>query len=115
MIDDRLGFPFIQPSWDLLLAGVAIDDTPKEAWQTLNMLLEDTNIPGGVNIYITHDCNVAYLARCLLGDLVTEANWPDFLEGLVVWREDDLVRIVWRGKIFEVSNSGQLAYQDHLF
>ncbi|MBE3143314.1 MAG: histidine phosphatase family protein [Planctomycetes bacterium] len=114
-IEDRLGFPFIQSSWDLLLAGAPIDDTPKEAWQTLNLLLEDTNLPGGVNIYITHDCNVAYLARCLLGDLVTEANWPDFLEGLVVWREDNQARIVWRGKIYEVFSSGQLAYQDHLF
>jgi hypothetical protein len=115
VIEDRLGFPFIQPSWDRLLAGATNGDTSKEAWQTVNMLLEDTNLSGGVNIYITHDCNVAYLARCLLGDLVNEANWPGFLEGLVVWRTNNQVSIIWRGKIYEVSGSGQLAYQDHLF
>jgi len=115
IIEDRLGFPFIQPSWDRLLAGATNGDTSREAWQTLNMLLEDTNKPGGVNIYITHDCNVAYLARCLLGDVVNEANWPNFLEGLIVWRAENQVRIVWRGKNYEISGSGQLAYQDRLF
>jgi hypothetical protein len=114
-IDDRLGFPFIQASWDRLLAGETNGSTSKEAWQTLNMLLEDTNLSSGVNIYITHDCNVAYMSRSLLGDLVNEVNWPAFLEGLVVWREKNQVQIVWRGKIYEVSGSGQLAYQDHLF
>jgi len=114
LIEDRLGFPFIQPSWDQLLAGGPNGGIPKEAWQTLNMLLEDTNMPGGVNIYITHDCNVAYLAKTLVGDLVNEANWPNFLEGLVIWRANNQVRIIWREKIYEVSDSGQLAYQDHL-
>jgi hypothetical protein len=115
MIEDRLGFPFIQASWDRLLAGETNGSTAKEAWQTLNMLLEDTNLSNGVNIFITHDCNVAYMSRSLLGDLVNETNWPAFLEGLVVWREKNQVQIVWRGKIYQVSGSGQLAYQDHLF
>jgi hypothetical protein len=104
VVDQKLGFPFIEKGWQQVTAEGVPVEIPHEALEVLDYLLEDTIHPEGLNLFVSHDGNIAFMATALLGEPASEANWPVFLEGMAFWREKEAVRIAWRGKVYELRN-----------
>jgi hypothetical protein len=109
VIDQKLGFPFIEKGWQRISSAGAPVEIPHEAIEVMDYLLEDTIHAAGLNLFVSHDGNIAFMAAALLGDPITEENWPDFLEGMAFWREKEAVRIAWRGKVYELKKQSVFA------
>jgi len=110
VVDRKLGFPFVENGWQKISKQKPLDEVPHEAYDVLNYLLEDTNHDSGLNLHITHDGNIAFMAITLLEEPITEENWPDYLEGMAFWREEEDVRIAWRGKVYELKKQSVFAF-----
>jgi hypothetical protein len=110
MVDQKLGFPFVEYGWQRLTGKNFLGGVPPVAYEVLDFLLEDCVYEAGLNLHITHDGNIAFMAMALLGEPVTEDSWPNFLEGMAFWREAESVRIAWRGKIYELKKQSVFAY-----
>ena len=52
---------------------------------------------GRLNIYVTHDAILAVLVAYLYRLPVDEINWPDYLDGLLLWRCGNRLYFIWRG------------------
>lgn len=52
---------------------------------------------GRVQLYVTHDAILAVLVAHLYRLSVEETGWPDFLDGLVLWRSSDRIHFAWKG------------------
>ena len=76
----------------------------------MSFLLEDTVHDSGLNVNITHDGYIAFMAVALLGESIAEENWPDYLEGMAFWREEEAVHIAWRGKVYELKKQSVFAF-----
>lgn len=63
----------------------------------LELVMDDLGTSGRLNIYVTHDSILAVLVACLYGLSVDEIGWPGYLDGLLLWRDDERLRFVWRG------------------
>lgn len=50
-----------------------------------------------LNLFVTHDAILAVLVAHLYGVQVDEITWPGYLDGLVLWRDGELLRFSWRG------------------
>ena len=109
VIDQKLGFPFIEKGWQQVNREGSLVEIPKEALAVLDYLLEDTTHAEGLNLFVTHDGNIAFMATALLGVPTTEENWPGFLEGMAFWREKEAVRVAWRGKVYELKTQSVFA------
>ena len=109
VIDQKLGFPFIEKGWQRINTEGVPAEIPQEALAVLDYLLEDTTHEAGLNLFVTHDGNIAFMATALLGEPTNEENWPDFLEGMAFWREKEAVRIAWRGKVHELKKQSVFA------
>ena len=51
---------------------------------------------GRLDMFVTHDVILAVLVGSILGLTIEETGWPDFLEGLLVWRSDSFFHASWR-------------------
>ena len=63
----------------------------------LALVAENLGCDGRLSIYITHDSILATLVGHLLGLPVYESGWPDYLDGLYLWRGPDGLQCSWRG------------------
>ncbi len=63
----------------------------------LELVMDDLGTSGRLNIYVTHDSILAVFVACLYGLSVDEIGWPGYLDGLLLWRDDERLRFVWRG------------------
>ena len=52
---------------------------------------------GRVNLYVTHDAILAALVGWLFRLPVYKEGWPDFLDGMLLWRDAGRLHSVWRG------------------
>ena len=52
---------------------------------------------GLLNIYITHDAILAVVVAHLFRVSIEEMHWPDYLDGLILWRSRERLHFVWRG------------------
>ena len=52
---------------------------------------------GRVNIYVTHDAILATLVGWLFRLPVYQEGWPDFLDGMLMWRSAGGLYCAWRG------------------
>lgn len=50
---------------------------------------------GRMSVYVTHDAILAALVGWLFRLPVYEEGWPDFLDGLLLWRNGGLVNCAW--------------------
>lgn len=57
--------------------------------------LSDLPPAGGLDLYVTHDYTISIIATLFLG---RDADWPDFLDCLCVWREGDEVAFCFGGE-----------------
>ncbi len=63
----------------------------------LELVMVDLGTSGRLNIYVTHDSILAVFVACLYGLSVNEIGWPGYLDGLLLWRDGEKLRFVWRG------------------
>ena len=63
----------------------------------LDMIVVDLGSSGHLNVYVTHDAILAVLVAYLYGLPIDEIAWPEYLDGLLLWRSRDRLRFTWRG------------------
>ena len=62
----------------------------------LDLVTKNLGGTGRLDVFVTHDVILAVLVGSILGVTIEEAGWPDFLEGLLVWRSDSSFHASWR-------------------
>ena len=63
----------------------------------LGLTTNELRSRGRLNIYVTHDAILAVLVAHLYRLPVDEINWPDYLDGLLLWRCGNRFHFIWRG------------------
>lgn len=61
-------------------------------------LSENLDASLSLDVNVSHDAIMATTIGALMGIDFGDDNWPGFLEGLFIWREDNLMAGVWRGE-----------------
>lgn len=114
--DVRLSHPFIER----IINGPHIrwkrDPLPAPVAALLDLVLEGEDQPGKLDIFSTHDTNLAVLAGYFIGQTFSytiddplpggrtpgsapaslTGHWPDFLEGILIFRVENDVHLCWR-------------------
>ena len=63
----------------------------------LGLTVTDLRSCGRLNIYVTHDAILAVLVAHLYRLPVDEIGWPDYLDGLLLWRCGERLHFIWKG------------------
>ena len=63
----------------------------------LGLTASDLRSHGRLNIYVTHDAILAVLVAHLYRLSVDEIGWPNYLDGLLLWRFGERLHFIWRG------------------
>ena len=63
----------------------------------LDLAARDLGNRGHLNVYVTHDAILAVLVAYLFGLPTEETGWPNYLEGLLLWRGSEHLNFAWRG------------------
>ena len=63
----------------------------------LDLTTNNLGSRGRLNVYVTHDSILAVLVAYLYRIRIDEINWPDYLDGLLLWRCGDRLNFIWRG------------------
>lgn len=93
----RLSHPHIEPVWSSLANQRSDTVIPGPVQALLNLVFSGPAADGAVDIFVTHDTIVAVLAGYFLGHIFRYPDyWPDYLEGVLLWRVDDRVYLRWR-------------------
>ncbi len=71
--------------------------TPEGVHLLLDLATNDLGSLGRLNIYVTHDSILAVLVAYLYGLTVDEIGWPDYLDGLLLWRREEQFYFIWKG------------------
>ena len=82
-LQDDGPLPGMRPTTD----GVAI---------LLELVTGDLSENERLTVYVTHDVILGVLVGSILGLPLEAIGWPDFLEGLLLWRSGDDVNASWR-------------------
>jgi len=95
--DYHLSHPYIAPVWNALPIRWEADPVPGQIVELINLVLEGDDTPGVLDIFATHDTIVASIAGYFIGvEFHYPAYWPEFLEGVLVWRDEAGVHFRWR-------------------
>lgn len=95
--DNRLSHPFIEPVWNGPPICWGCDPLPPQVGSLVDLALEGEDHPGLVDLFTTQFTIVAVLAGYFTGKLfTTPGNWPDYLEGVIIWRVENRVHLQWR-------------------
>ena len=70
-------------------------DIAEGARTLLDFASEGLEDRGRINVYVTHDAILAALVGWLFRLPVYEEGWPDFLDGLLLWRSGSLLHCAW--------------------
>ena len=66
----------------------------------VEILLELVTSPPGKNgrlhVFVTHDIILSVLVASILHLSLEETGWPGYLEGLLLWRSDERLKLSWR-------------------
>ena len=63
----------------------------------LGLTADNLRTRGRLNVYVTHDAILAVLVAHLYRLPVDEIGWPDYLDGLLLWRSGERLHFTWRG------------------
>ena len=70
--------------------------TPEGVEILLELATNPLGDNGQLHVFITHDIILSVFVASIFRSTVEEAGWPDFLEGLILWRSSDEVQASWR-------------------
>lgn len=82
------------------------DGTPlpgmRPTLEGVEILLELATSPlsgnGQLHVFVTHDIILSVFVASIFRSSLEETGWPDFLEGLFLWRFDRELHASWQGK-----------------
>ena len=83
-----------QLQYDMPLPGMR--RTKKGVANLLDLVTGNLGGNGRLDVFVTHDVILAVLVGSILDLTIEEAGWPDFLEGMLVWRSDSSFHASWR-------------------
>ena len=63
----------------------------------LGLTAHNLDQQGRLSIYVTHDAILAVLVAWLYRAPIEEITWPDYLDGLLLWRSGERLNLSWRG------------------
>ena len=63
----------------------------------LGLTAHNLDQQGRLSIYVTHDAILAVLAAWLYRAPIEEITWPDYLDGLLLWRSGERLNFSWPG------------------
>jgi len=112
--DYRLSHPFIERLWSGPQIRWQKDPLPEPVQSILELVLNCAGVGGALDIFSTHDTVVAVLAGYFAGvSFHYPEYWPNFLEGVLVWRRANQVHLKWRDfetvlDSWPVEGSGQM-------
>ena len=93
----RLSHPHIEPVWSNLSLRRLDKSIPAPVQAVLKLVLSEPASDGALDIFVTHDTIVAVLAGYFLGHVFKYPDyWPDYLEGVLLWRIGDEIYLRWR-------------------
>ena len=72
-------------------------DTSKGIRILLNHTSQGLGLDGRVSIYVTHDAILAALVGWLFRLPVYDEGWPNYLDGMLLWRSAGRLNCWWRG------------------
>ncbi len=68
----------------------------------LEILLESSSSLNTLDVLVTHDSVIAAFVGHLLQIAPSDAMWPAFIDGPLVWRSSGGVGLAWMGRVQEV-------------
>jgi len=71
--------------------------TIKTTLKLIHILLTEIT-KAGISINITHDSILSVVIGVIFNELSIEKLWPDYLEGIFFWQQDDFLHCLYRGK-----------------
>lgn len=77
----------------------------KGAYRILEYLESRQSELPSFSLHVTHDTILAAFVYGLIKQELQESDWPEMLEGTFVWFEDEMIHLLWRGKIHLVPRS----------
>ncbi len=98
-IEYRLSHPHIEPVWSTLSLRRFEKTMPVPVRAVLDLVLNGQN-ESDLDVFVTHDTIVASLAGYFLGHAFHYPDyWPDYLEGVLIWRIDKEIFLGWRNDV----------------
>ena len=101
--EPRFSYSYTDDYWHTRREHLFADDLPAEVLDLLDYLTQYPTRKNTLNIFVTHDSVLGVLAGYLFKDFVDGDSWPDFLEGLAVWRENGNKFAAWRNQVKAIS------------
>lgn len=71
-------------------------DTSEGVDLLLRLAADGLRSRGRLSIYVTHDSILAVLVAHMYRLSVDEVGWPDYLDGLLLWRSSQRLHFAWR-------------------
>ena len=53
---------------------------------------------GRLHVFVTHDIILSVFVASIIDSSLEETGWPDFLEGLLLWRHSGRLQFSWKGR-----------------
>lgn len=79
---------------DPCLPGMAKPDDAAQA--LVGHMLARSEGENGIHVFVTHDYLVTATVARVLGQVVEEEHWANYLEGAFFWREKDAIAVCYR-------------------
>jgi hypothetical protein len=100
--DRRLSHPHIEPAWELVAQKMVNGVLPAQVQETLRWITGAPELAfleehPRLDVLVTHDTVLGAVVGSLLHAPVLGPAWPGYLEGLLLWREEDEIHARWRG------------------
>ncbi|MDR3574830.1 MAG: histidine phosphatase family protein [Anaerolineaceae bacterium] len=100
--DERLSHPYIDAAWISYPYRRPGEIIPAAVADVVKFIIPNQQTGSILDIFVTHDTVVGCVVEYLLGEKITEENWPAFLEGAVLWQTQKGISLAWRGEIHEI-------------
>jgi phosphohistidine phosphatase SixA len=99
--EERLSY--LYPAWGNTIDCCTEKCSPELVVEVVNFLLTNHNEGNRLDVFITHDTILNSMVSMFLGQVVHKHDWPEFLEGMALWREEQSVQLAWRGGVYDIS------------
>ncbi len=100
--DVRLSHPYIDAAWISYPYRRPGEIIPVAVANVVKFIIPNHSTGSYLDMFVTHDTVVGCVVEYLLGEKITEENWPAFLEGVVLWQNPKGITVAWRGEIREI-------------
>lgn len=95
--DERLSHQFVAPAWHLVQTRRMAGPVPFQVRVIVQWMLRLMEATPRLDIMVTHDTVVGTVVGGLLRAPVNDQDWPNYLEGIFIWRSEKDICARWRG------------------